>query len=325
MTMRGEIINELMNEYQAIRARNTEIEAQRLAQASSACPEIGDLVRTRQELIFSGVRMALDGKAMADMPKQMEVYSKRIRALLKSIHMPEDYLQPVYNCATCHDTGYTGDNVREMCDCLKKKYYQKLYHEIGLNEQMPQTFHTFDNAVFSDEVIVGLEASQRDVAMLNMETALKYADSFPNNAKPDLLFIGKSGVGKTFLMHAIAHMVLERGYSALCISAYQLIAIAREAHYHNGSTELQSLFDVSLLLIDDLGTEPMMENVTLPYLYNLINERQQKGKHTVITTNLSKTELKERYTERIASRLLNPNQCEVMAFVGEDVRKRRRV
>ena len=41
-----------------------------------------------------------------------------------------------------------------------------------------------------------------------------------------------------------------------------------------------------LLLIDDLGTEPLMENITVTQLFNLLNERQNRGKHTVISTNL---------------------------------------
>lgn len=126
-------------------------------------------------------------------------------------------------------------------------------------------------------------------------------------------------------MRAIAHRVLERGYSVLCVSAYRVIELSRKTHFQNDLTQMQALFDADLLMIDDLGTEPMMENITIPYLYNLINERQQNGLNTVLTTNLSKDEIKIRYTERIASRLLDTRQCGVMAFVGGDVRKRSRL
>lgn len=322
MNTRGAVLNALLAEYRQKRAKNTDIEAQRLLEATQKCPEIGELADARQDLIFRGLRMALGGAAIANAPEKMALYNSRIRALLKQNGFPEDYLQPVYDCAECQDTGYVGDNVRQMCRCLKTAYNSRLFHAVGLNQQSPQTFDSFDEAVYSCAPICALNASQRDVALLHMRTGREYADHFPRTGVPDLLLLGPSGVGKTYLMHAIAHRVLERGFLVLCVSAYKVIELSRRAHFHNDMTQMQALFDAELLMIDDLGAEPMMENITIPYLYNLINERQQAGQHTVITTNLSKDELKQRYTERIASRVLDPRQCRVMAFVGEDVRKR---
>ena len=77
-----------------------------------------------------------------------------------------------------------------------------------------------------------------------------------------------------------------------------------------------------LLLIDDLGTEPLMENITVTQLFNLLNERQNAKRHTVISTNLSVLELKARYTERITSRLLDETSCKLVKFIGEDIRTR---
>ena len=79
--------------------------------------------------------------------------------------------------------------------------------------------------------------------------------------------------------------------------------------------------DAPLLLIDDLGTEPLMNNVTVTQLFNLLNERQLAGRHTVISTNLNPRELQERYTERIASRLLDESSCARLGFVGGDIRR----
>ena len=32
----------------------------------------------------------------------------------------ENYLQPVYRCPLCKDTGYVGEPVHEQCVCLKR-------------------------------------------------------------------------------------------------------------------------------------------------------------------------------------------------------------
>ena len=85
--------------------------------------------------------------------------------------------------------------------------------------------------------------------------------------------------------------------------------------------ELDSLMEADVLLLDDLGSEPLMENITIVQLFNLINERQTAGKGTVISTNLNVRELRERYTERIASRLTDKRQCTQVVFMGDDIRR----
>ena len=82
--------------------------------------------------------------------------------------------------------------------------------------------------------------------------------------------------------------------------------------------------DIPVLMLDDLGSEPLMQNITVEQLFHLINERQRKGLSTVISTNLTLPELKERYTERIVSRLNDPGNCEVIILEGRDLRKSER-
>jgi len=116
--------------------------------------------------------------------------------------------------------------------------------------------------------------------------------------------------------------VLERGFTALTVSAYRVVEMAREAHFNNDMSLLAPLMEADLLLIDDLGVEPLMENITITYLYHLINERQARGRHTVISSNLTVNELQTRYTERIASRLTDPMQVKMIVLKGRDVRRR---
>ena len=73
-------------------------------------------------------------------------------------------------------------------------------------------------------------------------------------------------------------------------------------------------------MIDDRGSEPMMQNVTVEQLFNLLNERQNRGLSTVISTNLTMQELQIRYTERIASRLRDRNYWKVITLEGKDIR-----
>ena len=65
-----------------------------------------------------------------------------------------------------------------------------------------------------------------------------------------------------------------------------------------------------------------MQNITITQLFNLLNERQVSGLHTVISTNLYTSELKARYTERITSRLSDPTNWQKVSLTGEDIRSK---
>ncbi len=325
--MPNAIMNELMMKYEARQAQNAREEERRLKEATSLCPEIGRLAAARRETLFSAIRKTLaSGKQNSTanrLAQEMENYNRRIRELLARSGLPEDYLQPVYQCETCRDTGFVGEAVKKRCACLNQEYFKQMGRQIGLNERTPQTFEAFREDVFSKEIIPGANVSQRTFMCFLRDKCKKYAETFPDTTTPDMLFMGTSGLGKTYLMQAIAHRVLERGFSALCVSAFRVVEMTRLSYFQNNAEESAPLFDVDLLLIDDLGSEPLMDNVTITQLYHVINERQNAGRHTILSTNLNSVQFQDRYTERISSRLLSSaGQCELIAFIGGDIRRK---
>ena len=98
----------------------------------------------------------------------------------------------------------------------------------------------------------------------------------------------------------------------------QSTIVSPTAQFADGFT---SLIDAPLLLIDDLGTEPMMRNITVEYLFTLLNERALNKRHTVIATNLTPPLLKERYGERIMSRLSDTKAWDHCRLMGKDLRR----
>ena len=321
--MRSEILRALQAEYEEQRRANEQEGDRRLSEITAKCPEIPELMRERQALIFGGLRGILDGvRTGDDLPQRMEFMNRRIAGLLERYGYAADYLDPVYRCRTCRDTGYVGEPIREMCECMKGRFYARLYQEIGLGDDGAQSFESFRLDIFPDAPMKDRSFSQRQIMQAIRRECEKWTDSYPNAPTRNLLLMGQSGLGKTFLMHAMAKRLVDRGANVLMISAFRFLEIARKAYFGRGAEELEDVMNADVLFIDDMGIEPLMENITIPQWYNLLNERQMRGQSTVISTNLMEEDLRARYTERIASRLLDPRQCRLLQFVGEDVRRR---
>ncbi len=323
--MRNAILQELHGEYEQRQAANERENARRRAQAEGVCPEIGQVLDARQNLIFGTLRGILDGKATAeDIPAKMDVLNRRVEALLRENGFDAHYLDPVCRCPICGDTGYVGETIRENCECFNQAFYARLYRRMGLSESSEQSFEAFDLNVFSPEKLPGKNYSQRDLMGRIRQYCENYAAGYPDVPVKDMLLMGQSGLGKTYLMHAMAKRLIRRGVNVLLISAYKFLDIARKAYMSGSQADLDALMEADVLMIDDMGAEPLMENITIVQWFNLINERQLQGKGTIISTNLMEDELRRRYTERIASRLMNDTGCRLIQFAGEDVRRRAR-
>ena len=320
--MRDTILQELHAEYEQRQQANQRENERRRQEAENACSEIGEVLDARQNLIFGALRGILEGRASADhLPQKMELLNKRVASLLRQHGFAEDYLNPVYRCPVCEDTGYVGDLVKEQCECLRSAFFARLYKQIGLGENAEQSFENFDLSIFSSEKLPDKPFSQREIMSLFRQQCQGWAEQYPKVNQKTVMMSGKSGLGKTYLMHAMAKLLLQRGFNVLMISAYRFLDTARKAYFSGNTEDLDLLMEADVLMIDDMGAEPLMENITITQWFNLINERQLRGKATVISTNLSDSEMRTRYTERVASRLLDKSASLILQFRGEDVRR----
>lgn len=318
--MREDLLTEIETEYAQIRVADEREENARRQKIREEEPEIDALVRERESLVFGTMRQILNGNAARpeNLPERMEELNGKIRDRLQEKGYPADYLAPVYRCPLCKDSGRTGETIKEPCVCLKKAYQRKLREKIGLNGDKEETFRTFDLNVIPDEKIPGQEFTQRDMMRMYRTTCEKWADEYPKAAYRDLVLNGGTGLGKTFLLRSMAERLIERGQDVLIISAYRMLEILRKNYFENDNSAAE-LQEIDILMIDDLGSEPLMQNVTVEQLFNLLNERQNRRLSTVISTNLDMARFKERYTERIASRLRDKH-CKILTLMGKDIR-----
>lgn len=310
-------------ELQARRKQAEEEAAQHKAQVLKICPQISEIESEMAKTGLAAVKAVGAGNDAAEIINTLAKYNLELQAQRKELLLqngfPADYLQPHYTCAICSDTGVA--NGKE-CVC-----YQKLLRDLAYGElsaQTPLKLCSFDSFSLSHYA----NTPDRDgvVPRKKMEEVFafckQYADTFSMDA-PSLLFFGNTGLGKTHLSLAIAAAAIEKGYGVVYGSAQNLFSKLEKEHF--GKTDnadtAELLLDCDLLILDDLGTEFTTGFVTAEF-YNIVNTRLLSGKPTVINTNLSFTQLEEKYTNRIVSRILG---CyEIRRFYGEDMRVKKR-
>ncbi len=240
-----------------------------------------------------------------------------LKAELVKNGYPENYLDPIYTCPECEDTGRVG-SVRCKCfnELIKKIAGEKL------SEQMPIgfiSFDTFDMKYYSDTPRTELKGkSAKFIMQQNFDYCKRYAEDF-HLPCDGIFMMGGTGLGKTHLSLSIAKVVIEKGYSAVYGSVPDLIRKIKDSNFGQSEEEgdvLQTLMECDLLVLDDLGAEHESKyNVSC--LYDIINSRINNRKPTIVSTNFSIAEIKERYSDRITSRLLS---MKCMVFSGDDIR-----
>ena len=148
-----------------------------------------------------------------------------------------------------------------------------------------------------------------------------------NSDYENLFFYGTVGTGKSFLSICTAGELLKEGHSVLYFSSSSLFdtissCIFRQdnkAEYHSF---LEDLYGCEVLVIDDLGTE-MTNNFVAAQLFSLLNERDLRRRATIISTNLSLPELRDRYSDRIFSRITS--SYTILKLTGPDIRVARKM
>lgn len=320
--MAAEMNRVIQAEYARRRQQDIEEEDRRRQAAVTACPEIGRLMQARQDMVFAGIRGILQGSAAENLPEQMAALNARIRTLLTEHGFDGDWLEPVYVCPKCRDTGFVGEPLQRECSCRKALKSRLLAGAAGLAVG-EQTFERFDPGVFpDDEPIPGRGWTQRQSMVMVREQLERWADQCPQVPDRTVVLSGKSGLGKTYLLRCVADRLVQRGIPCLLTTAYQVLEAARKATFSDDARSWEEIMETEILLMDDLGSEPLYQNVTVEQIYQLIDQRQQRGKLTMISTNLSRDELQKRYTERVASRLLDRRQSDFIQLEGVDVRRR---
>lgn len=268
-----------------------------------------------------------DSSLLPQLNEKINALKKEKETILSSLGKEETYLKPHYECMDCEDTGYiTNSHESIMCHCLKQKLFNLEYNQSNLSNLDTENFEHFSFDLYSNEVNEEKYHSKISPRK-NMEFIYKLAhtfiEEFEDGSKKNLLFTGNTGLGKSFLSSCIANEILKKGKTVLYQTAPVMLDTIMDYRFGKESSSkdiYDSLLNVDLLIIDDLGTE-CINNMKFSELFNIINTRllnSKKVTKTIISTNLSLDNLFATYDERIVSRLVG--HYHICHFFGDDIR-----
>lgn len=317
----GSIHRQIEADYRDIREQNEQERKRRISLVYAKYPKIRELEEETYRMYSSMAANMFkeEGAAERDNQKIAELQHEKKR-LLKQAGYGEGYLDTIYTCPDCQDTGYIKTR---PCHCYRDKKRKYLYQAANLTPVMQkQSFRQFSLQYYSKEPL-SEGASAYDYMENNLEICKDFADKKEYQQGKNLFLSGSPGLGKTFLCSCIAQALLEQEVSVLYQTAYRLFSVLEDARFKKDETSQalsDQFYDIPVLIIDDLGTE-FVTSYTSAALFDLINSRVQNKKSTIISTNLGLAQIKEQYSDRVQSRIFGDYQ--ILQFFGNDIRKQK--
>lgn len=316
----------IMREYEQKQLKSRDIQAARYEEVYEKLPEFKSLDESISILSVQYGKKLLGGdkRALDSLKEELEILRSSKKNLLISAGFPADYLEPVYECPDCKDTGYIGN---EKCRCFKQAVIRLLYEQSNIREFPTEA--SFDNFVLDFYSPSHYDKTTGRSARVMMADTLKlcrqFIDKFGEEFR-NLFLYGDVGVGKTFLSVCIAKEIMDREYSVLYLSAPRLFVTLSQSKFDRNDANAKNMsdyiFNCDLLIIDDLGSEYTNAFITSQF-FTCINERLIHKKSTVISTNLSLDSIANLYTERSFSRITS--NYTMLKIIGDDIRIKKRI
>lgn len=329
--MNGKVYKDISDELQRRRTKAMLLADQRKEEIYSSIPRVESI---DEEIRRIGIRLGLMAiKGNADKEELEYNLNKLINEknkLIKDAGYSINYLDDVFECKSCKDTGYIFYNDEYIkCGCYKRLLIDRLIQDSNVSYQ-GGSFNDFDLSLYPDTIDIGkygIKSSPRSYMEGNLDRCKDFVDNFTRRKVDNLLFVGKSGLGKTHLCNSIALALLEKGIPVLYLNAPSMFSAITsvyskdEQERENAKQIYDLIINTELLIIDDLGTERQTAT-RYTELLEILNARELISKKrtckTIISTNLDTQNIFKFYGERVASRIMG---CfEVLLFVGEDVR-----
>ncbi len=314
---------EILKQYELTQKKNKEDLEQRKRTLYSKLPRLrqieDELVKLSIEITRAILNESHIAEALIEQLKKKQLDLKVEKAEILSVNKyPIDYLDAIYLCKVCKDTGFSS---YEKCKCYKQKEIYLNYEQSNLISILnKENFEQFRWDYYSGEPDESGRSPLKNMQEI-YRMCIDFVEGFDKH-DTNLFFIGSPGLGKTFLCNSIAKDLLDKGKSVLYKTVPDLIDSMRKYKFdfdneENNLPYLYEIYNCDLLIMDDLGTE-LSTQFSNQVIYNILNKRIISSKKMVISTNLSVPDFQSTYSERIVSRIIG--NFEACKFMGKDIR-----
>ncbi|HYF82233.1 MAG TPA: ATP-binding protein [Clostridia bacterium] len=314
---------DILKQYELIQKKNKEETEQRKLTLYSKLPRLkqieDELVRVSIDITRAILNESQIAEALLEQLRKKQLDLKVEKAeILSANKYPIDYLDPIYLCKACKDTGFISFN---KCKCYRQKEIYLNYEQSNLVSTLnKENFEQFRWDYYSNEPDESGRSPLKNMQEI-YRMCIDFVEGFDKH-DTNLFFIGSPGLGKTFLCNSIAKDLLDKGKSVLYKTVPDLIDAMRKYKFdfdneENNMPYLHEIYNCDLLIMDDLGTE-LSTQFSNQVIYNILNKRIISSKKMVISTNLSVPDFQSTYSERIVSRIIG--NFEACKFMGKDIR-----
>ena len=328
--MSNEILSDLLLEYDQ-KKRKAELDLEKRKQELyEKVPRLQEIEDSLNTFAITTTKNILNGNTTSfnELTSKVENLKKEKEKILQNNDIPKEFLEPYYECKICKDTGYiqTQNSASAMCPCLKQKLLDISYNKSNISNLSKENFETFNINIFSDSINsekYRLNISPRNNIINIKSKCIEFVNNFDNPDTKNLLFTGNTGLGKTFLSNCIAKALLDKGHTVLYLTSINLFENILSGIIMGNVREKENMalydyiYNCELLIIDDLGTE-MTNTFVASQLFSCLNERHLRKNATIISTNLSLEELRDRYSDRVFSRITS--HYDLCKLTGPDIR-----
>lgn len=155
--------------------------------------------------------------------------------------------------------------------------------------------------------------------------ALDYVENFPDRKKhgTSLVFCGTTGTGKTHLSAAMSFYLIQNYQTrVLYTKAFDVLREIKETYNRKSERTFEQVqkkhAQVDLLIIDEVGVQ-FGTDTEKQILFEIINERYENLRPTILVTNLALTSLKDFAGDRVIDRM-KENGGKIIVFTGDSFR-----